>query len=407
MKTQENAREFIALTTSAALKQVKASFGPDAIILSQQNIGNKVRILALPAYAVVPKTHPNEIKHKVAIASVDDAIEFEPEVQQEDYSSKEANTYSRISSLSRQENSQIPDEVSSYIKNELESIKDLIKEQQIKEKQQKANPADFNVHQLAMMRTLHKVKFHSTLVNELLTDLPTDCGIEASWHYVINKLTDKLVFDNGGFSAKRTKTFLGPSGVGKSLLLAKLLIYFANRPLQQNFSIIFVNNSNLKVLEESKVYARLFNVPTYYAESLEELESAYRKSFDKKHVFIDFPAHDFGCAENNFYLEFIQKYREEIDNTLVVSSHCDFEYINRLYNAIQPHLIDALSITKLDENNAFEEIISFLISKQLPLRNLSYGNLNFTNGYSSRLIFAEKQYIHDYFSNRLINGIHS
>ncbi len=48
MNTKETAKEFIANSISAALRQVKAEFGAQAIILSQQTIDGKVRVFAVP-----------------------------------------------------------------------------------------------------------------------------------------------------------------------------------------------------------------------------------------------------------------------------------------------------------------------------------------------------------------------
>lgn len=409
MNKQNSSQEFIANSISAALRLVKAQFGPDAIIVSQSEVGGKVRVVALPANATLQTANSDIVVNKVSADKEDTLASLlakneendEAILLQDDIFSA---TYLRAPISKKQENNGSSEIVADYIKNELATIKDLLKEKQT---QAQAQPQDnkldmdqqYNAHQLAIMRTLHKSKLQGALISQIVSSLPFGLSFEASIEYVIDKISDLIQYDKSIFSEKKIKSFLGPSGVGKSLLLAKLLIYYAQRPLNNNFAIIFVNNTNLKVLEESKVYARLFHVPTYYAESAAELDEAYLKASEKDYVFIDFPAYDFNLSDNNFYLNFLQKHREISDNTLVVSSHCSYPYLERFFNAFQKVLIDAVSITKLDENKACEEVLSFLLTHNLPLRNLSYGNLNFMNGFSSRLILGDKSYFQEHFTH--------
>ncbi len=408
MNTKETAKEFIAPSISAALRQVKAEFGAQAIILSQQSIDGKVRVFAVPGLVQSNQVVNSELQvpvqsKQLPISSLlEQALEDESHLLKDDIFSS---TYLRTPSQRKEEDFKVNNEVE-FIKSELETIKDLLKEKHASvTPHQVESDQNFNVHQLHIMRTLHQKRLNSSVINNFISSIPTDFSLEQSWHHVISKIVNVMNFDKAQLStSKKIKSFIGPSGVGKSLLMAKLMIFFANKPLKNNFSIIFVNNSNLKVLEEAKIYSRLFGVPTYYAESIEELENAYKKSIDKDFIFIDFPPYDFNQSDNNFYVNFLQKHKDEIDNTFVISPHCNFTYIERYFTAFQKILIDGVSITKLDECNSCEEIINFIISHEIPVRHLSFGNLNFAQGFSSRLIFGDKQYFYEYLTHSLMNS---
>lgn len=395
---QEQSQEFIGNTISAALRQVKAAFGPDAIILSQHEAAGKVSIVALPSHAALPMAANAEPANKtMPIVSL--FAKADEDVSQDDdiFSA----TYLRAPIDKKQY--EIRDEISEYIKVELASIKELIS-QNVPKDEKPTSESVLNPHHVAVLKVLNKAKLITPFISHVLTTLPPDLSLEQTWEYIIDKMVGAIPFDSNHLSSKKIKSLVGPSGAGKSLLLAKLLIYYANRPLRNNFAIIFVNNNNLKVLEESKVYARLFNVPCYYVENTNELEVAFERCQEVEHVFIDFPAYDFNFSENNYYVNFLRNYREQIDNVLVVSAHYPYGYVERFYNAFQENLIDAISITKLDETNACEEIINFIINHPLPVRNLSFGSLNFMQGFSSRLMFADKEYFKNYLTRTLVSA---
>lgn len=433
------AKEFIANNISSALKLVKAEFGPDAIILSQKSLNGKIHLYAVAEHEILePQTVNSDAMQIPPLANLtlkkpvtkQMPIEsFFSDPTSDELPAKEdvfSSTY--LSTPSKQGfDVSLKNDVTDIIKNELESVKELLKNQQsenmnqdfdvkselegIKEllKAQVLHPAskseenDQHSLHISMSRILYQKRFQSMMINNILAQIPTDISLDNAWKIFISQIVDMLKFSKSELStAKKIKTLIGPSGVGKTLLLAKILVYFANKPLKNNFSIIFVNNSNLKVLEESKIYERIFNVPTYYVENLDELERAYHKSFEKDHIFIDFPPFDFHNAENNFYMRFLEKYSAEIDNTFVISPHCNFSYIERYFTAFKNIEINGLTITKLDECNSLEEILSYLISNQVPLRHLSFGNLSFSQGFSSKLLIANKNYFHDYLTNAFL-----
>jgi flagellar biosynthesis GTPase FlhF len=247
-------------------------------------------------------------------------------------------------------------------------------------------------------------RLQSPVINTILSEIVPNDSLENAWKSLIKQIVSLLCFSDPNLCVtKKIKTFIGPSGTGKTLLLAKLLVYFANKPLNNNFSLIFVNHTNLKVLEEAKIYQRIFNVPTFYVETLDELERAYHKSYEQDHIFIDFPPFDFSNDENNFYLKFMEKYSAEIDTTLVLSPHCNFSYMQRYINAFKKVTIDGLTITKLDECNALEEILSYLISNQIPMRHLSFGNLSCRAGFSAKLIVPDIHYFTEYLTHSLLS----
>ncbi|MGD9592010.1 MAG: hypothetical protein AB7V32_05785 [Candidatus Berkiella sp.] len=406
--------EFVADSISAAMRQVKAEFGPDAIILSQRIVDNKVRLTALPATAMVAQAVNSSLSANLVtgdfvnenVVKTDPLTSLlaSPEIDETMFLKDDIFSETYLKNPHKKQEPVIDEALADYIKTELLSIKSLINEKlKVSPKYQTVVDYTFNQHQLSILKALHHARLVSPVVYQMIAELEPNLSKEESWESVIDKIVSEITFDEARMLSKRIISFVGPSGVGKSLLLAKLLVYFANKPLNNNFAIIFVNNNNLKVLEESHVYGRLFSCPCLYVESLEELENAYSQCNDKEHVFIDFPAYDFSQPENNYFVNFLQKYKSDIDNTLVVSSHCKYQYVQRFYNAFQKTLIDAISITKLDENASCEEIINFVISNKVPLRNLSSGTLNFTNGFSSNITFADKPYFYDYFTRSFLS----
>ncbi|HRE30336.1 MAG TPA: hypothetical protein PLD88_00040, partial [Candidatus Berkiella sp.] len=114
--------------------------------------------------------------------------------------------------------------------------------------------------------------------------------------------------------------FIGPSGVGKTQSMIKIILHYLKSKSINQFSCIFVNHHNLRVLEESKLCARIFNVPCYYVETQEDLTTTLEKTAGNDFVFIDFPAFDHITPENNYYIPFIEMYKNDFYNTLVYAT---------------------------------------------------------------------------------------
>lgn len=332
-------RKFIAHNMNSAMKMVKAAFGDDAVIISSQNINNQVEILALPDM-------PEPVKDKINIRLDDEA---------------DLSHFDNII-LSKTPHAKQDD----YLKNELAAIKELLKAKPYQEKS--LHPV---VRQLA--DKLKLLGYGKDLVQYLLMDVDVSATFEYAWEQIVRKMVGDILIDNVNLSKKKIKAIIGPSGAGKTLYMSRLVHYNQLLMSKEKFGFIFVNHSNIKTIEEANVFSRLFEVPALHVESISDLLKSMKYLSAYDHIFIEFPAYDFNCEVNNFYMKFIQDYQDELDITLVMSANAQYAFIEKYINLFKNVFINGMVATKLDELAYLEGVIQANLKYRIPLRYFTSG----------------------------------
>ena len=426
----KESKKFVANSMADAFKMIKQQFGHDAIILSHDYQDGKVQVVAMPAarqrteetifepletavetrstYDLLslkrPESSLTPLQAQAPLSPTDNQENALNQVIKSEFEALRAllkETFEKSGAKSPTL-APLPSELSEDLKSELDAIKTLLKNQI-------SNPihtaAEIPVRQgtsTLIRAQLLQMRLTPVMVNQIVSDLASDVSLKDAWEQVIENLVELMDFDpHYLLPQKKIKAFIGPSGSGKTQSMAKLIAHFMKNGLDGNFSLIFANHSNIKVLEESRAFGRIFNVPAYYVESYEELEDAYIESLDKDYIFMDLPSFDFNNPENNYPLKFLQTYPHDIDNTFVISSGVSLGYIQKHFSLYQNIDFDGLTITKLNENDSCEEIIEYGISSKIPFRNLSFGQ-----DFSSRFIFGDKRYFVEHFKKSFLSSNH-
>jgi flagellar biosynthesis protein FlhF len=357
-------KKFVAPNMNLALQKVKQELGPDAVILSHEIHRGEVHIMATLANEstldiLLSKGKP------IPVTSLQDIIKEpvnEPPVQIDN------NTLA--------------------LQNEMAILKQMITEFKAPMSQDGmfTHAMQFFFHQ-----KLQEMGFSNQLAKRILVDLPSDDTFEESIQHITSQLLENVKCREM-YPGAKYHTFIGPSGAGKTQLIVKIILQYIKTKTIENFACIFVNHQNVRVLEESKIYARIFNVPCLYVESEADLNDALEKTKHHDTVFIDFPAFDKCDCEYNYYIPFIKNNKAFIHNTLVFPSNIkNF----KSYVASHEGIINEISITKVDENPHVGEFVQFSLLTQTPLGFISTGN-----SYSA-LALASKERLEEYLKNDL------
>ncbi|MGE3319281.1 MAG: hypothetical protein AB7I18_08285 [Candidatus Berkiella sp.] len=334
-------KKFVAPSMSAALQKVKQELGPEAVILSHDTFNGEVHITASSAESTLDILLAKSKQPLADIASVEPS-EFKEPIQV------------------------MPDNATLALQNEMAVLKRMITE--FKAPQQNDGMFSHGL-QFFFHQKLQEMGFPNQFAKKLLVDLPADDTFEESIEHITTQLLCNLHCREVQPVAKY-HTFIGPSGTGKTQLIVKIILHYLKNKSIENFACIFVNHQNVRVLEESKLYARIFNVPCFYVESQVELEFALHKTKHNDHVFIDFPAFDHKEPENNYYIPFIKEHQAEVHNTLVYAAN-----IKNLknYAALHEGIINEIAITKIDENPHIGEFIHYALVHNTPIGFMSVG----------------------------------
>lgn len=358
-------KKFVAPSMSLALQKVKQELGPDAIILSHETHRGQVHVTA---------TLASESTLDILLAK-----------------GKPIPVTSLQENIIKESPSALPvqgDSDTHALQSEMAILKRMITEIKAPMNQDGmfTHAMQFFFHQ-----KLQEMGFSNQFAKRILVDLPSDETFDGSMQHIISQLLENVKCRTSNHNPK-FHTFIGPSGAGKTQLIVKIILQFLKSKTIENFACIFVNHDNVRVLEESKIYARIFNVPCLYVESEAELNDAIEKTKHHDTVFIDFPAFDYLDAGNNYYIPFIQNNKESIRNTLVFPAN-----IKNLksYAAIHEGIIDEIAITKMDENPHIGEFVHFSILNQIPIGFVSTGNTY------AALELASKALLYEFLKNDL------
>ena len=361
--------KFVAPNMNLALQKVKQELGPDAVILSNENHRGEVHITATLATEITLDILLSKRKPQ--------PISFTQE-----------NQVKQVEVLPSQPMPAQIDNNTLALQNEMAILKRMITEFKVPMNQDGmfTHAMQFFFHQ-----KLQEMGFPNQFAKRILVDLPADDTFEESIQHIILQLLENIKCREMYPSAKY-HTFIGPSGSGKTQLIVKIILQYLKNKTIENFACIFVNHQNVRVLEESKIYARIFNMPCLYVESEEELMQAIETTKDCEAIFIDFPAFDKHEALHNYYVSFIQTNKQVIHNTLVFPSN-----IKNLktYANLHENIIDEIAITKIDENPHLGEFVHFSLVSQIPIGFMSTGNTY------AALELASKEILEEYLINDL------
>lgn len=172
----------------------------------------------------------------------------------------------------------------------------------------------------------------------------------------------------------RIRTFIGPTGVGKTTTIAKLA---SNECLmnQKSIGLITIDTYRIGAVEQLKIYANILDIPIKVIFSPEDLPSAIEEFEDKDLIFID----STGRSHKNIHqLNELKSYLDKCDNMktyLVLSmSTKNIDFIKTIENYKRIGF-DNLILTKFDETYTYGNILNIGYFTEKPITYISTGQI--------------------------------
>ncbi|MCG8482263.1 MAG: flagellar biosynthesis protein FlhF [Clostridia bacterium] len=178
------------------------------------------------------------------------------------------------------------------------------------------------------------------------------------------------VLDVGG----RIRTFIGPTGVGKTTTIAKLA---SNEALvnQKNIGLITIDTYRIGAVEQLKIYANILGIPVKVVFSPEDLPEAIEYFSDKDLIYID----STGRSHKNIHqLNELKSYLEQCDSIKtylvlsMVTKNIDFIKTIQNYKKIG---FDSLVLTKFDETYSTGNILNAGYFTEKPISYICKGQV--------------------------------
>lgn len=213
----------------------------------------------------------------------------------------------------------------------------------------------------------------STLPREASTD-----G-EISFNEKVLAQTIKYILKNvkvaDAFATQRTQSthcLVGPTGAGKTTMIAKLAASLKLRQ-QQQVGLVSLDTQRISGSDQLRVYSKILDVPFFEARDQSDLCAFIEKSYNLDAVFLDTTGRSAVSREQSEFLKTIKDLPIPVQFHLVlpaVMKQRDLEETVRAYDSLG---ISSIIFTKLDESWSFGEIFNISALFKVPLSYFGVG----------------------------------
>lgn len=259
------------------------------------------------------------------------------------------------------------------LKEEVQQIKDIV--------EKLIQKSDSDQIQNESVNLVKDLMIEMDLHSKVIQDFESYCkdqSIESEkisksilYEFIQQRFNEKVnVMDVGG----RIKTFIGPTGVGKTTTIAKLA---SNEALvnQKSIGLITIDTYRIGAVEQLKIYANILGIPVKVVFSPEDIKEAIEYFSDKDLIYID----STGRSHKNIHqLNELKSYLDQCENIktyLVLSlgtKNIDFIKTIENYKKIG---FDSLILTKMDETYSAGNILNASYFTDKPISYISKGQV--------------------------------
>ncbi len=272
-------KRFFADDIRQALRQVRETLGPDAVILSNKSVDGGVELVAAMDYDEAAFAAREEAAVTPAAAKSASVTPLErPRDRQQPPPSRPAPQPARV------EWSQDP--VLVEMRQEMKALRRMMENQLSDIAWQEMGSRRPQTQEL--LRRLMGVGLSPDICQHLAQSIQDSDGLDQAWRKALYLLASELpvagesLIDEGGVVA-----LVGPTGVGKTTSIAKLAARFILRHGHRNLALVSTDSYRIGAREQLNTYARILDVPVRTAANAEELRVTLNALSDKRLVLVD------------------------------------------------------------------------------------------------------------------------
>lgn len=372
-----NVRKFTAATSREALRQLKEALGPEAVILSNRNIGGRVEIMAMANDAISSMAEQQSAREDVrqnvqerAHEGVPAQARLTPRFQAEAdpvlfRPAAQAPQQDAADSMTRAEMSQVMDEI--------RSMRGMLQAQLAElswESTQKRQPL-----KAVMLREMLEAGFSASL-SRYLVDKAPESGAAGGMNWVKAILAKNLstigneneILEKGGVYA-----LVGPTGVGKTTTTAKLAARCVMRHGPAKLALITTDGYRIGGYEQLRIYGKILGVMVHSVKDESDLRIALSELKNKHTVLID----TVGVSQRDKMVTeqvaMLSGTDTEVKRLLCLNATSTGETLSEVARAYKGGGLAGCILTKLDEAATIGSVLDILIRQKLNLYYVASG----------------------------------
>lgn len=328
-------KRFVAVDTRSAMQQIKATFGPDAVILSSHHVEEGVEIVA--------------------------AIDFDESI----LSTQAAVAVAEPPSQIERHASQTPLD---DMRQEIQTLRGML------EAQLRGNVGGNEpLHTVLLQKLLYLGVSHTTAAMWARSVRP-DLNQQRAWQHILAQVTEQLpIRDTRRIEEGGVYAFVGPTGVGKTTTLAKIAARFTLRFGADKLGLVTMDTYRIAAQEQLVLYGKILGVKVCVAQDEVSLSRVLRQLSDKKLILIDTAGMNPADERVAKQMHVLSTYLQSIAKVLVLPATSHYQVLIDAIKRYQANHVDQCILTKLDESLAVGGALSAVIESGLGVSYLTHG----------------------------------
>lgn len=328
-------KRFVAADTRSAMQQIKATFGPDAVILSSHHVDGGIEIVAA-------------IDYDESILSTQAAVAMaEPVTQVDKYAT------------------QTPMD---DMRQEIQTLRGML-EAQLRGSMGGSDP----LHTVLLQKLLY-LGASQISASAWVRSVSPNLNQQRGWQHILSHITELLpIRDSCRIEEGGVYAFVGPTGVGKTTTLAKIAARFALRFGADKLGLVTMDTYRIAAQEQLVLYGKILGVKVCVAQDEVSLTRVLRQLSDKKLILIDTAGMNPSDERVVKQMHVLSTYLQSIAKVLVLPATSHYQVLIDAIKRYQANHVDQCIITKLDESLAVGGVLSAVIESGLGVSYLTHG----------------------------------
>ena len=387
-------KRFTAETMREAIRNVRETWGPDAVILSNKKLGNGVEITAAIDFeeeeveklavemARVPATTEAEVQplNQTTSARPDAATQRQAATYASPPSSRTSSLLSpspstgspAADSPTTASHNNVSPDLLSDLRQEISDLRGLIEG----ELTQMAwrDIGQRNPRKAALMHKLNSLGLKRELCTKLVSQNTMPNDDDAAWKQALIELASMLtegdhqLLESGG-----TYAIIGSTGVGKTTTVAKLAAQYALRHGTDKIGLITTDCFRIGGVDQLSTFGKLLDIPVFLATDRLELSDILDQLSDKDLILIDTAGMSQRDMELSKQLATLTGAGHNIQFYLTLSATAQQAITSEIVRVFSDITLAGTVVTKVDEAASLGGVLNALISYQLPTFFISNG----------------------------------
>ncbi len=228
--------------------------------------------------------------------------------------------------------------------------------------------------QTELLKQLSTLGLSQDICTELVAQMPAKIELAEAQRLALALVSRRIAtLDERWLESGGVVALVGPTGVGKTTLLAKLAARWVLRHGPRQLALITTDCVRIGAQEQIHTLGRLLGAPAYAVEGTEQLADLLDQLDDRKLILIDTAGLSQRDATLTRELTKLVAASERMETCLVTSAAAQAGAIEEAFERFAAAQPSSCVLTKLDEATSLGGAISTLVRAKLPLAYVSDG----------------------------------